>query len=223
MRWEFYTTGSLGSGLLLLALVEGDERDTRDLDDLEADTWNISDGVSGTTESSNENLVLLFCCFVCELQRTEKKRRRRGALDDQKCSCLMHKREKKGIEREGVATNVILNEGEATVTGDESGDLLSVLDELNTDALADSRVRLLGLNTELLKDDSLGVGGSREGVGLPDRSKVSLLVFLVGPTLLTATVLQLAGSADSSRLTANMDESKKKKQQEQGQKKRRRR
>lgn len=136
----------------------------------------------------------------------------------------MHKREKKkGIEREGVATNVILNEGEATVTGDESGDLLSVLDELDTDALADSRVRLLGLNTELLKDDSLGVGGSREGVGLPDRSKVSLLVFLVGPTLLTATVLQLAGSADSSRLTANMDESKKKKQQEQGQKKRRRR
>ena len=152
-RWGFYTTGSLGSGLLLLTLVEGDERDTRDLDDLEADTWNISDGVSGTTESSNENLV------------------------------------------------VILNEGEATVTGDESGDLLSVLDELNTDALADSRVRLLGLNTELLKHDSLGVGGSREGVGLPDRSKVGLLVFLVGPTLLTATVLQLAGSADSSRLT----------------------
>lgn len=36
--------------------------------------------------------------------------------------------------------------------------LLSVLDELNTDTLADSRVRLLGLNTDLLENDALGVG-----------------------------------------------------------------
>lgn len=40
----------------------------------------------------------------------------------------------------------------------ESGDLLAVLDELNTDTLANGRVGLLGLNTDLLKDDTLGVG-----------------------------------------------------------------
>ena len=40
----------------------------------------------------------------------------------------------------------------------ESGDLLAVLDELHTHTLANGRVGLLGLNTDLLKDDTLGVG-----------------------------------------------------------------
>ncbi len=39
----------------------------------------------------------------------------------------------------------------------ESGDLLSVLDELNSDALPYSGVGLLGLDTDLLEDDALGV------------------------------------------------------------------
>ena len=48
---------------------------------------------------------------------------------------------------------VFLDEVEATVVGDEGCDLLSVLDQLNTNALADSRVRLFGLNTDLKRQN----------------------------------------------------------------------
>ena len=41
------------------------------------------------------------------------------------------------------------HEVKTTIIGNESSDLLSVLDELDTDTLSDSRVGLLGLNTDL--------------------------------------------------------------------------
>ncbi|GMS96111.1 hypothetical protein PENTCL1PPCAC_18286, partial [Pristionchus entomophagus] len=138
---------------LLLSLEESNEGGVGDLDDLEADTGNISDGVSGTTESSDEHLI------------------------------------------------VLLQEVEATVVGDEGGDLLSVLDELDSNALANGRVRLLSLDSDLLKNDSLGVRGTSEGVSLPPSSEVGFLVVLVVPSLITTVVAQLARRANSHRLS----------------------
>lgn len=52
-------TIDLVTGLLLLLLVQGPEGNTGDLDDLETDTRNITNGVTGTTETGNEDLVVL--------------------------------------------------------------------------------------------------------------------------------------------------------------------
>ena len=78
---------------------------------------------------------------------------------------------------------VLLDEVQATVLGDEGGDLLGILDQLNPNALPDSRVGLLGLDTDLLKDDALGMRGSAEGIGLPPGAQVSFFVVLIGPNL----------------------------------------
>ena len=72
----------------------------------------------------------------------------------------------------------------------ESGDLLAVLDELDTDTLANGRVGLLGLDTDLLKDDALGVRRTTKGRGLVGGTEKTLLVVEIGPATLTAGVLE---------------------------------
>lgn len=82
----------------------------------------------------------------------------------------------------------------------ESSDLLAVLDQLNTDTLANGRVGLLGLDTDLLEDDALGVGGATEGRRLESSAQSTLLVTVVGPALLAAVVAQLARGVETPRL-----------------------
>jgi len=80
----------------------------------------------------------------------------------------------------------------------EGSDLLSVLDELNTDTLSDSGVGLLGLDTDLLEDDALGVGGTTEGRGLIGGTEGTLLVGEIGPFLVLSVRSQLAGGVKTT-------------------------
>lgn len=83
----------------------------------------------------------------------------------------------------------------------ESGNLLAVLDELDLDTLANSGVGLLGLNTDLLKNDTLGVGGTSEGRGLVGSTEEALLVVQIGPAVLATGGRELAGGVQTTGLS----------------------
>lgn len=87
------------------------------------------------------------------------------------------------------------------VSPTESSDLLAVLDELDLDTLADSGVGLLGFNTDLLEDDTLGVGSTTEGRGLEGSAEQALLEVEIGPALLLAVRLELAGGVETTGLS----------------------
>ena len=124
------STDCLGTWLLLLLAEEGPETNTCDLGDLEANSGNISLSVAGATKASNEHFVLQH---YTQFDGT------------------------KPVLARGV-THVLLNEVKATITWHEGGDLLAVLDQLYPGTLTNGGVRLLGLNADLLDNDSLGVG-----------------------------------------------------------------
>ena len=56
---------------------------------------------------------------------------------------------------------VFFNKVEATIIGNEGCDLLAVLDQLNTNALADGRVRLLSFDSHLKQQQHVKLRGVR--------------------------------------------------------------
>jgi hypothetical protein len=58
MLADFECKSNLRPWLLFLLLEKGKQRHTRDLDDLEPDTRNISHSVTLTTKSGNQHLIL---------------------------------------------------------------------------------------------------------------------------------------------------------------------
>jgi len=153
----FPSASALRSRLLLLLLPQRRQTNTRDLDDLESNTGNITLRLALTTESSEQDLV------------------------------------------------VLVYEIETTIIGHESSNLLSVLNQLHTHTLPNSRVGLLGLDTNFLKNYSLGVRRASEGRRLECRSQRALLVREIGPALLAAVVLQLAGGVETTGLSFTHD------------------
>lgn len=81
----------------------------------------------------------------------------------------------------------------------EGSDVLAVLDELDTDTLANGGVGLLGLNTNLLEHDALGVRRATEGRRLEGRAEGTLLVREVGPLLVLAVGPQLPCGVETTR------------------------
>ena len=128
---------------------ESEKASVGDLDDLEADTGKITDGLTAATETGDEDLV------------------------------------------------VLVNETKTSILGDEAGDSLVVLFELHSDTLTDGGVGLLGLDTNLLDDDTGGVGAALEGLA-PLGGLMSELVLLVGPAVESSLDTELASRVDST-------------------------
>jgi len=96
---------------------------------------------------------------------------------------------------------VLLDVVQATVLGDKGGDLLSVFDELNSDALPDGRVGLLSLHADLLQNDPFHVRSTAERIRFQGGSRVSLLVILVSPSLDASMSPDFAGGFQSTRFS----------------------
>lgn len=87
----------------------------------------------------------------------------------------------------------------------ECCDLLAVLDQLNTNALSDGRVGLLGLNTNLLENDTLGVGRATEGRRLESSAQSTLLIVKIRPFLILAVGSQLSSGVKTTGFASSHD------------------
>ncbi len=113
----------------LLLFPESEQTNARDLDDLKPYSGNITLGLATATEARDQNFVVL----VHKVQATVILQMMWHSIST--CSAQS-----------------------ATETYRDKGcHLLSVLNQLYPDTFADSRVGLLGLDTDLLEDDAFGV------------------------------------------------------------------
>ena len=125
--------------LFLLSRPKREKTATGNLDNLESNTGKISLGMSRSTETGNEDLV------------------------------------------------VFINEGHTSISWDVGSDSLVVFLELNSDALSDGGVWLLGLDGDLLDDDTGSVGSLTERL-LPLGSGVLLLITQIGPSVIKCEI-----------------------------------
>ena len=114
----------------LLLLPKGKKTDSGYLHDLESYTRNITLGLATTTETRNQDFVVL--------------------VDEVQAAIVLYWCQFR-VPKGGLTT---------TTYGHEGSDLFSVLDELDTNAFSDGRVWLLGIDSDLLENDALGMGRS---------------------------------------------------------------
>ena len=148
---EIYCT-NLRTGLLLLLPEEGSKTTARDLDDLETHTGNITLRLTLTTETFDQDFV------------------------------------------------VLVNKVKTTVERHEGRNLLTVLDQLHTDTLSNGRVRLLGLDTDLLKHNTLSLRRATSGRGLVEVAEGALFEVSVTPAVVTTVRDLLASCIETPRL-----------------------
>lgn len=114
----------------LFLLPKGKKTHSRYLHDLESHTRNITLSLATTTETRNQDFVVL--------------------VDKVQATIVLHGCQL-GAPRAGITT---------TTYGHEGSDLFAVLDQLDTNAFSDGRIWLLGLDSDLLENDALGMGRS---------------------------------------------------------------
>jgi len=91
-----------------------------------------------------------------------------------------------------------------TITWDEGGNPLTVLDELDSNAFSNSGVWLFGFDSDFLDDDTFSVRSTGKWVGFQGGSQMSLFVVKIGPSLETPVVSQFSGAPNSSRLVSHV-------------------
>ncbi len=149
------STSPSRSRLLLLLLPQRTQTHTRDLDNLESHTGNITLSFALSTETGEKDFVV----FVNEVEATvvwycEK------SLPLAFLLCLLHPQWLKSkLSQTTAPVSKLLFCGLHT----ESSDLLPILNQLHPHTFPDSRIRLFCLDPHFLQHYALGMGGTAEG------------------------------------------------------------
>merc|ERR1712180_210612 len=145
--------GGLRSWSLLLSLEQGKQRHVGNFNDLESNTRNVSNSMSFSSETRNQNFIVFF--------------------------------------------NIV----QTTIVGYKSCDFLAVFDQLNTNTLSDSRVRLFGFNTNFFQYNSFSMRSSAKGIGFQSCTQMCLFVSKIMPALFTTKSSEFASYSDTTWLS----------------------